>query len=268
MPRPRQPGRARPRPSTASASCSKRQGTTRPRPPASSRPWHYSATSATGGPGQGPQLPRRRAARNRGLPGRRRQPPAGPGNVPRIRRPARQAEALNGLGELSSRTSATGHARQYHAQALAIARDLRAPLEEARALEGLGQSHLHDGNPGQGRRAAAAGAHDLPAHRRPRRPAGPGSHPKPQTEIHQPRTPASSLQPPRPSAAHAPHPAKKPLDRQQSADTRPTARQNDLIYAVTASGTEAPIPPLAAVTRTGPQRQADDCIEFAVAVNG
>ena len=60
-----------------------------------------------------------------------------------------QAEALNRLGELSSRTSATGRAREYHAQALAIARDLRAPLEEARALEGLGQTHMQDGNPGQ-----------------------------------------------------------------------------------------------------------------------
>lgn len=60
-----------------------------------------------------------------------------------------QAEALNGLGELSSRTSATGQARECHAQALAIARDLGAPLEEARALEGLGRAHLQDGNPGQ-----------------------------------------------------------------------------------------------------------------------
>ena len=60
-----------------------------------------------------------------------------------------QAEALNRLGELSTRTSATGQARERHTQALAIARDLGAPLEEARALEGLGQSHLHDGNPGQ-----------------------------------------------------------------------------------------------------------------------
>jgi hypothetical protein len=57
--------------------------------------------------------------------------------------------ALNSLGELSSRTSATGHAREYHARALAIARDLCAPLEEARALEGLGRAHLQDGNPGQ-----------------------------------------------------------------------------------------------------------------------
>ena len=63
--------------------------------------------------------------------------------------PLGQAEALNRLGELSSRTSATGQARDQHIQALAIARDLGAPLEEARALEGIGHSHLHDGNPGQ-----------------------------------------------------------------------------------------------------------------------
>jgi tetratricopeptide (TPR) repeat protein len=60
-----------------------------------------------------------------------------------------QAEALNRLGELATRTANTPQARQHHAQALAIARDLSAAPEEARALEGLGQTHLHDGNPGQ-----------------------------------------------------------------------------------------------------------------------
>ena len=60
-----------------------------------------------------------------------------------------QAEALNRLGELATRTSATGQARKRHAQALAIARDLSAAPEEAHALEGLGQSHLQDGDPGQ-----------------------------------------------------------------------------------------------------------------------
>jgi len=49
-----------------------------------------------------------------------------------------QAEALNRLGELSSRTSATGQAREHHTRALAIARDIGVPSEEARALEGLG----------------------------------------------------------------------------------------------------------------------------------
>jgi hypothetical protein len=57
---------------------------------------------------------------------------------------------LNGLGELSSRTAKTLQARDYHSQALAIARDLGAPLEEARALEGIGHSHLQDGNHGEG----------------------------------------------------------------------------------------------------------------------
>ena len=60
-----------------------------------------------------------------------------------------QAEALNGLGELSSRTSASRRARGQHTEALTIARDLGVPLEEARALEGIGHSHLHDGNGGQ-----------------------------------------------------------------------------------------------------------------------
>src|SRR5215813_11382657 len=60
-----------------------------------------------------------------------------------------EAEALNRLGELSSRTSATSQARAQHTQALAIARALGVPLEEARALEGIGTSHLHDGNRGE-----------------------------------------------------------------------------------------------------------------------
>jgi hypothetical protein len=58
------------------------------------------------------------------------------------------AEALNRLGELSLRTSATGQARDQHTRALAIARDIGAAPEEARALEGLGQAHLHDGHRG------------------------------------------------------------------------------------------------------------------------
>ena len=60
-----------------------------------------------------------------------------------------QAEALNGLGELSSGTAESRRARDQHTEALAIARDLGVPLEEARALEGIGHSHLHDGSRGQ-----------------------------------------------------------------------------------------------------------------------
>jgi tetratricopeptide (TPR) repeat protein len=60
-----------------------------------------------------------------------------------------QAEALNRLGELSLRTSATAQARDQHSRALAIARDISAAPEEARALEGIGHSHLQEGNPGQ-----------------------------------------------------------------------------------------------------------------------
>jgi tetratricopeptide (TPR) repeat protein len=61
-----------------------------------------------------------------------------------------QAETLNGLGELSSRTAATRQARDQHAQALAIARDLGTPPDEARALEGIGRSHLQDGHTSEG----------------------------------------------------------------------------------------------------------------------
>ena len=60
-----------------------------------------------------------------------------------------QAEALNRLGELATRTTDTPQARKHHTQALAIARDISAAPEEARALEGLGHSHLQDGDPGQ-----------------------------------------------------------------------------------------------------------------------
>jgi tetratricopeptide (TPR) repeat protein len=57
-----------------------------------------------------------------------------------------QAEALNRLGELATRTSAAGNAR-----------------EEARALEGLGHSHLRDGDPSQ---AAAHLRHALTIYQR------------------------------------------------------------------------------------------------------
>ena len=63
-----------------------------------------------------------------------------------------QAEALNRLGELATRTAHTPQARKHHTQALAIDRDLGSAPEEARALEGLGHSQLQDGHPG---RAAA-----------------------------------------------------------------------------------------------------------------
>jgi hypothetical protein len=57
---------------------------------------------------------------------------------------------LNNLGELSSRSVASRQARDYHNQALTIAREVGAPLEEARALEGIGHSQIRDGNPGEG----------------------------------------------------------------------------------------------------------------------
>jgi hypothetical protein len=46
--------------------------------------------------------------------------------------------------------SVTGQARDQHTRALAIARDLGAPLEEARALEGIGNSRFQDANARQG----------------------------------------------------------------------------------------------------------------------
>ena len=61
-----------------------------------------------------------------------------------------QAETLNCLGELSSRTAASRQARDHHAQALAIAREIGTPLEEARALEDIGHSHLRDGHASEG----------------------------------------------------------------------------------------------------------------------
>jgi hypothetical protein len=59
------------------------------------------------------------------------------------------SETPNCLGELASRTADGRQARDHHARALAIARDLGTPPEEARALEGIGHSHLRDGNPTQ-----------------------------------------------------------------------------------------------------------------------
>ena len=61
-----------------------------------------------------------------------------------------QAEALNRLGELATRTADTPQAREYHTRALAIARDISAAPEEARALEGLGRAHIHGSNHGKG----------------------------------------------------------------------------------------------------------------------
>jgi tetratricopeptide (TPR) repeat protein len=61
-----------------------------------------------------------------------------------------QAETLNCLGELASRTADGRHARDHHARALAIAREIGILPEEARALEGIGRSHLDDGHASEG----------------------------------------------------------------------------------------------------------------------
>ncbi len=134
--------------------------------------------------------------------------------------PLGQAEALNGLGELALRTSAPGQARDQHARALAIASDIGAAPEEARALEGIGNSHLQDGNPSQAavclrqalaiyQRIGAPAAqrvqetlqrHELPSTSPEPQPAAPNS------EGHQPRTPAAPQEAVRQAAGerHAP----------------------------------------------------------------
>ena len=61
-----------------------------------------------------------------------------------------QAEASVNLGELLLLSSAHREARGYFAQALSIARDIKAPVLEALALEGIGRSHIREGDPGQG----------------------------------------------------------------------------------------------------------------------
>ena len=53
---------------------------------------------------------------------------------------------LNQFGELSTLTRDTRQACDYHAEALAGARDLGRLPDEACALEGIGRSHLHDGD--------------------------------------------------------------------------------------------------------------------------
>jgi hypothetical protein len=59
-----------------------------------------------------------------------------------------QAETLNSLGDLASRTADTEQSAVHYSQALAIACDISAPLEEARALEGLGRADLQAGDTG------------------------------------------------------------------------------------------------------------------------
>ena len=56
---------------------------------------------------------------------------------------------LNSLGELSTRTGNCLQARDYHTQALRIARDLPEPREEGRALDGIGRSYVKDNEAGK-----------------------------------------------------------------------------------------------------------------------
>ena len=57
-----------------------------------------------------------------------------------------QASVLNDLGQVMSRSADSQQARDHHARALTIAREISDPLQEARALEGLGHCLLHDAN--------------------------------------------------------------------------------------------------------------------------
>ena len=59
-----------------------------------------------------------------------------------------QAEVLNDLGEMLSRSGDGQQARDHHARALAIAREISSPVEEARALEGIGHCLHRDGDVG------------------------------------------------------------------------------------------------------------------------
>ena len=61
-----------------------------------------------------------------------------------------QAEAHNNFGQLAIRAANTPQARTHHAQALAIARDISAPLEEARAPGRTRPDHLQDGSRDKG----------------------------------------------------------------------------------------------------------------------
>src|SRR5260370_20160073 len=60
-----------------------------------------------------------------------------------------QAETLNNLGDLHSLSDPT-RVRDYHEQALNIARDITALLEEARALEGIGNIDIQNQKPERG----------------------------------------------------------------------------------------------------------------------
>ena len=88
---------------------------------------------------------------------------------------------------------ASQQARDHHSQALALARELGAPLEEARALEGTGHSHLHGRQRPRRHRLPPAGTRHLPAHRCPRGPARPGNPRRSSRRNRQPAPRADAL---------------------------------------------------------------------------
>ena len=97
-----------------------------------------------------------------------------------------QAEAHNNFGQLAIRAANTPQARTHHAQALAIARDISAPLEEARALEGLGQTHLQDGSRDKAWGCCTRHTRSTSASA-PRRATGPASPPATDSKHQRPR---------------------------------------------------------------------------------
>jgi len=122
-------------------------------------------------PGPRAERPRPRAARNRRLSGRCRQPPAGPGTVRRPRpsaRPGRSAEPPRRA--LAPHLGHRPGPRPAHPGTGHRPRHQRRPGGSTRP--GRNRQQLSPRRqPQPGRRTPAAGTHDLPAHRRPRRQA-------------------------------------------------------------------------------------------------
>src|SRR5215469_3914811 len=121
-------------------------------------------------------------ARDRGLPGRGRQPPAGPGAVPRPWQPARRGRSA----EPARRALAPhlGHGPgpgPAHPGAGHRTRHQRGARGGARP-GGNRQQPPPRGQPWPRHRTPAPGTGHLPAHRRPGRPAHPGNPPQPKPD--------------------------------------------------------------------------------------
>src|SRR5262252_9051410 len=108
------------------APCNKKPETTQPQLPPCSGPWHYSVTSAIDS--ARPHFCATRAPYS-GLPATTPRPLSAS-----TRLSSGDAQTLTCLGDLTSQTAGSQQARCHYARALAIARDIGAPLEEASAL--------------------------------------------------------------------------------------------------------------------------------------